>query len=206
MKDDKVIEPFFEIGITHSEDDWGLQTRQRGGGGGAYVWEPALRDDSEVEKLHLPQFEVDKETTADTVAIAREVFGDLLSIRQVGVWWWSLGLTLDLSLWRGLEGIMMDMIERPPLVHRLMSLLRDGTMMKLDQLQDQGLLSLNTEQYVGSGGFGYTPSSAGALPGAGPHGTDVGILREPGDGGDIPRKCSRSSSSPINCPCSNASG
>ncbi len=164
MKDDKVIEPFFEIGMTHSEDDWGLQTRQRGGDGGAYVWEPALRDESEIEKLHPPQFEVDKETTADTVALAREVFGDLLSIRQVGVWWWSLGLTLDFSLWRGLEGIMMDMIDRPPLVHRLMSLLRDGTMMKLDQLQDRGLLSLNAEQYVGSGGFGYTSELPSGVP------------------------------------------
>jgi hypothetical protein len=82
----------------------------------------------------------------------------------VGVWWWSLGLTLDLSLWRGLEGIMMDMIDRPQVIHRLMSLLRDGTLQKLDRLQEQGLLSLNSEQYVGSGGFGYTKELRSGVP------------------------------------------
>jgi hypothetical protein len=156
LKDDKAIEPFFEIGITHGEDDWGPQVRQHGGEGGAYGWEPALREDSDVEKVHPPCIEVDEETTTATIALAREVFGDLLAVRRVGVWWWSLGLTHELSLWRGLEGIMLDMVERPRLVHRLMSILRDGTLRKLDRLQEQGLLSLNTEQYVGSGGFGYT--------------------------------------------------
>jgi hypothetical protein len=164
MKDDKAIEPFFEIGVTHSEDDWGLQARQRGGEGGAYVWEPVLHDESDIEKLHPPRFAVDEETTAATVALAREIFGDLLEIRRVGVWWWSLGLTLDLSLWRGLEGIMMDMIERPQVIHRLMSLLRDGTLQKLDRLQERGLLSLNSEQYVGSGGFGYTRQLPSGVP------------------------------------------
>jgi hypothetical protein len=164
MKDDKVIEAFFEIGITHSEDDWGVQARQRGGEGGAYVWEPALHDESEIDKLHPPRFEMDEETTAGTVALAWEIFGGLLAVRRVGVWWWSLGLTLDLSLWRGLEGIMMDMIERPQVIHRLMSLLRDGTLQKLDRLQERGLLSLNSEQYVGSGGFGYTSQLPSGVP------------------------------------------
>lgn len=156
MKDDKVIEPFFEIGVTHGEDDWGVEARQRGGEGGAYVWEAALREESDVQRLHPPRVAVDEKLTADTVALAREVFGDLLEIRRRGVWWWSLGLTIELSLWRGLEQLMLDMIDRPALVHRLMGLLRDGTLHKLDWLEAQGLLSLNTEQYVGSGGFGYT--------------------------------------------------
>jgi hypothetical protein len=164
MKDDKVIEPFFEIGVTHDEDDWGLAARQRGGEGGAYVWEPALHEEADIEKLHPPCFEVDEETTAETVALAREIFGGLLEIRRAGVWWWSLGLTLDPSLWRGLEGIMMDMIDRPRLIHRLTSLLRDGTLRKLDLLQERGLLGPNTEQYVGSGGFGCTRQLPSGVP------------------------------------------
>ena len=207
MKDDKVIEPFFEIGITHTEDDWGLQARQRGGEGGAYVWEPALHDESEIEQLHPPRFAVDEETTAATVALAREIFGDLLEIRRAGVWWWSLGLTLDLSLWRGLEGIMMDMIERPQVIHRLMGLLRDGTLQKLDRLQEQGLLGLNSEQYVGSGGFGYTRQlPSGSAAGAGSHRRRCGVSARARRRWAYLPPCSPSSSSPISCRCSNASG
>jgi len=164
MKDDKVVEPFFEIGITHGEDDWGVEARQHGGEGGAYAWEAALRGEADVERLHPPRFAVDEATTDGTVALAREIFGDLLEIRRTGVWWWSLGLTLDLSLWRGLEQIMLDMIERPELIHRLMMLLRDGTLAKLDLLERRGLLGLNSEQYVGSGGFGYTRELPSGVP------------------------------------------
>jgi hypothetical protein len=98
------------------------------------------------------------------VALAKDVLGDLLQVRRSGVWWWSLGLTIELSQWRGLEQLMLDMIDRPPLVHRLMGLLRDGTLAKLDWLEQQGLLSLNAEQYVGSGGFGYTSRLPSEVP------------------------------------------
>ncbi len=156
LKDDKVIEQWFDIGYTHSEDDWGFQVRQRGGDGGAYAWEPVIRDEADLERLHPPAFEIDQETTRRTVEEARRVFEGLLEVRLSGVWWWSLGMTLDLALLRGLEGVMLDMIERPGLVHRLMAVLRDGYLRKLDRLETGGLLSLNTDRYVGSGGFGYT--------------------------------------------------
>lgn len=156
MKDDKVIEPYFDIGYTHTEDDWGVHIEQLEGKGGSYVWDAALKDDKDLERLHAPVFEIDFETTNRTIEVAENIFGDLLTVRLVGIWWWSLGMTLDLALLRGLEQMMYDMMERPELVHRIMGILRDGYMKKLDYLEENGLLSSNTDQYVGSGGFGYT--------------------------------------------------
>jgi hypothetical protein len=156
LRDDKVIEPFFQIGYTHSEDDWGVRAVQHGGRGGAYVWEAALREEADVERLHAPRFSIDHRTTEATVALAGEVFSGLLEVRLQGVWWWSLGMTLDLALFRGLEQVMLDMLDRPQLVHRLMGILRDGYLEKLSYLEQQGLLGPNSDTYVGSGGFGYT--------------------------------------------------
>ena len=168
LKDDKVIGPVFDIGYTHTEDDWGLQEKQIGGtGGGSYTWKPALAREEDIEKLHPPVLEIDQATTRETVSLAEETFGDLLQVRLAGVWWWSLGLTLKLSLLRGLQQLMYDLVERPQLVHRLMGILRDGYLQKLQYLESHRLLSPNTDQYVGSGGFGYT----GQLPQGGYHGT-----------------------------------
>jgi len=156
MCDDKVIEPYFDIGYTFSESDWGVQEVMHGGkGGGSYAWEPAIKDISDVERLHHPVIEVDYKTTKQTMELAKDVFGDLLSVRLVGVWWWSLGMTFNLALFRGMEQVMFDMVDNPALVHRLMRILSDGTLSKLDFLEENGLLSLNTDRYVGSGGFGY---------------------------------------------------
>jgi len=120
LQDDKVSEPFFDIGYTHTEDDWGASEKQIGGTeGGSYVWEAALSREEDIEKLHPPAFQIDQETTRQTVSLAEDSFRDLLQVRLTGVWWWSLGLTLNLSLLRGLEQVMYDLVEHPRLVHRL---------------------------------------------------------------------------------------
>lgn len=65
-------------------------------------------------------------------------------------------MTLDLALLRGLEQIMYDMLDNPGLIHNLMNKIQEGTIEKLNYLEKNNLLSLNTSSYVGSGGFGYT--------------------------------------------------
>ncbi len=41
--DDKVIEPFFDIGYTYSESNWGLDMVFYGGtGGGSFIWEKII--------------------------------------------------------------------------------------------------------------------------------------------------------------------
>jgi hypothetical protein len=157
IKDDKVIEQYFDIGYTFTDDGWGLDSKVSGGrDGGSYVWEAPVKNAEDVTKLHYPKIEVDYKTTEDAIAVAEETFGDHLKIRLIGRWWWTLGLTMDLAFLRGLENIMMDMLDSPELIHQLMSILSDGTLKKIDHLEENGLLSLNNDSYVGSGGFGYT--------------------------------------------------
>ena len=66
-------------------------------------------------------------------------------------------MTWDLVNLRGLEQIMFDAYDYPEELHQLMAILRDGTLAKLNFLEENALLSLNNDgTYVGSGGFGYT--------------------------------------------------
>ncbi len=90
-------------------------------------------------------------------SLALEAVGDELEVRSRTRWWWSLGLTWPLIKLRGLEQALLDMYDNPDGLHRLMALLRDGHLAKLDFLEASGLLCLNNDgSYVGSGGFGYT--------------------------------------------------
>lgn len=158
MCDDRVILPFFDVPHVYSESDWGLAPDKIGGqDGGAYVWNAPLKRYEEMDKLHFPSIVVDHETTENVLDLANEVFGDLLAIRLKTNWWWSLGMTWTLVELRGLEQVMLDMIDRPNELHRLMAFLRDAHLAKLDFLEQNGLLSLNNDgDYVGSGGFGWT--------------------------------------------------
>ena len=158
MGDDRVIEPYFNINHLYSESDWGMHEKKIGGiNGGSYVWEAPLKDYADMDKLHFPQIQVNWDDTHRLLDLANQTLGDLLTVRLKTSWWWTLGMTWTLVNLRGLSQMMLDMVDYPNELHRLMAFLRDGHLAKLDFLQENGLLSLNNDgTYVGSGGFGWT--------------------------------------------------
>jgi hypothetical protein len=158
MGDDKVIEPYFNVPYSYSESDWGMHHVQIGGTNfGAYTWDAPLKDyEKDLPLLKFPQITVDFKMTDSVHQLAESIFGDLLSVRVKGMWWWTLGLTWPLINLRGIENYMLDFYLYPEYLHRLMEILRDGHMNKLDFLEANNLLPDNTDMYVGSGGFGYT--------------------------------------------------
>jgi hypothetical protein len=157
VQDDRPIEPVFRIGYTCADSGFGVEERYvHTEKGGSYTWVPAISHRRDLEKLHFQCLEVDRETTERAVVLARDIFGDLLDVRTAGAWWWSLGMTTDLVVLRGMEQVMIDMIDEPHFVHDLMEFLTENTLSKLHFLEVNGLLTPNTDSYLPPGGFGYT--------------------------------------------------
>jgi len=159
MKDDKVIESFFDVPYSYSNDGWGLPIIKIGGeNGGSYMIKQAIEDyERDFPKLHHPRFTIDPSESERVMDLALRIFDGILTVRRKNVWWWTLGMTWNFIDLRGLEGFLCDLIEEPQWVHRMMNLLCEGKLRMLDELEQGGLLALNTGgTYVGSGGFGFT--------------------------------------------------
>jgi len=159
MGDDKPVEPFFDVPFTVSPDDWGVApVYHKTETCGSYVWEAPIRDyETDLKRVHAPRFEIDQETSRGTLQIAHDVFAGLLTVRQKGLWWWSLGLTWPAATFRGLNNILIDFVDHPDELKELLATISRGYMEKLDYLEANGLLSLNNDgTYVGSGGYGFT--------------------------------------------------
>jgi hypothetical protein len=171
LHDDKPLEALFEVGYTYTDSEWGMPEAYHGGAAGqSYTWEGLVRAPEDVQRIGVPKIAVDYHTTVDTLALAAEVFRGILSVGLRGVWWWSLGMTYDLARLVGLEKMLYLMYDDPGMVHRIMGMLRDGYLAKLDFLAADNLLSLNNNHaYVGSGGIGYSRE----LPGRSIEGTGV---------------------------------
>lgn len=157
IKDDKVIEPVFNINHVNRDSGWGLDIKMiHGEKPGSYSWDPPLKDYSDFDKLRAPEIIIDYDLTKKHIELAQDIFGDLLSVRLKSFWWWSLGMTEMLIYLRGIEDMMVDMCVSQEELHKLMNFLMESNIKKLDFLSENSLLSLNTDFYVGSGGFGYT--------------------------------------------------
>ncbi len=160
MKDDKVIEPFFNIPYHYTDSGYGMNEEKisKKADEGSFKYQSPLKDyEKDFDKLKFPKIEVDYNRTNRIKELAGDILGDILTVRVKGVWWWTLGMTWDFIKIRGLENLMLDLLIHPQWVHKLMSFLRDATLKKLEFLEKSNLLSLNNDgTYVGSGGFGWT--------------------------------------------------
>jgi hypothetical protein len=158
MQDDRVIESIFEIPYIASMTDWGMSFEIHGGeNGGAYIWDAPLKEYRDMDKLRFPKITVDYLKTKELKSLAEEVFGEILSVRIKGVWWWSTGLTRTFTELRGLEQTLYDLVDHPNELKDGMSFLRDGTLSMLDFLEKNDLLTLNNDgTYIASGGFGWS--------------------------------------------------
>ena len=86
MRDDRVVEPYFNIPYTYTDTGWGLEKKvKKVMAGGSYTWEAPLKDyDRDFEKLHFPEITVDYETTNTIANLAQEIVGEFLPVRIGG--------------------------------------------------------------------------------------------------------------------------
>lgn len=159
VKDDKVIERYLDVPYSYSDTGWGLELLVEGGDdNGAYHVIPCVNDyETDFPKLKFPDLIIDDVESQKLMELAKSVFDGILEVRRKTTWWWTLGMTWDFINLRGLDNLMLDLILNPDWVHKMMDFLSKGYIKRLDFLEENGYLNVNTEgSYVGSGGLGYT--------------------------------------------------
>jgi hypothetical protein len=128
------------------EHQWGLPIgyTHSGVAGGSWHYDPPLREESDLEKLVPPVYLYDEAATREELDRTRDLLGDLLPVQLYtsnptpGAWLHGYATQL-----RGVQELLFDMMDRPQWVHRLMGILRDGTLGILDQYEQAGVLTLN---------------------------------------------------------------
>lgn len=158
--DDEVLDNRLSVRHVQEETGYGLEPeyhRSESTARGSYIWDAPLREPGDLARLRVPTTTVDWDASQRRREQAQEVFDGILDVQLRTFHWWTLSSVITFARLRGLEQIMVDMVERPQWVHEAMAWFRDAKLQWLDSLEAQGLLCLNNgNDYVGSGGFGFT--------------------------------------------------
>lgn len=166
LRDDWVILPHLKVGLTWTHTGWGLAPGYTHSDmpRGAWHIEPPMKDESDLEKLKVPDIVIDEEATQRNFEMMHDAVGDILEVKiyhRMFIWGFT-GLANVYMYLRGLDQMMYDMIERPEFVHRVMKFLADGNMHMLDQVDAYPRLDLdNDDEYIASGGIGFTDELPG---------------------------------------------
>lgn len=164
--DDNLVEKTWTVRRVIGNTGWGLEPRWHYSREalGARTFDPVITTPADLKKLRFPDVREDTAETARRLAEAQGLFGDILDVQVKGVAGVSFHMMAQYTALRGLEQVMMDMIENPEWLHEAMRLLTEGNRRLVQQYIDQNLLSLNNDwTYQNSGGNGYTDE----LPAAG---------------------------------------
>jgi len=165
LKDDSAFEPYVNILWSVQKDDFGFAVNyQRGENRGSYHWEAPIKDlEQGLKDIKPRQFSVDKARAYAELEIAKKVFAGILDARIRDTHYWTMGLTQECIRLIGLEELMLYMYDQPDNLKAFMAFMRDDHLRYLQWLEENGLLCLNNEDdYLGSGGFGYTRELPGA--------------------------------------------
>jgi len=121
-----------------------------------------IRDFDDLEKIRMPQVTHDEAATEFRYQAMCDLYDGIMPVRKQGqthIWFtpWDY-----LIRWWGVQEAMLDLVQRPDLVHAGVERMVEAWMVELDQFESMNLLSLDANNTrIGSGGYGYTE----ALPG-----------------------------------------
>ncbi len=116
-----------------------------------------IHDFDDLEKIQMPKLSHNEQATEFNYQAMCDLYKDIMPVKKVGqthIWFtpWDY-----LIRWWGIEEAMLDMCERPDLVHAGVERMVDAWMVELDQFTEGNLLSLDCDNTrIGSGGYGYT--------------------------------------------------
>ncbi len=150
IDDDTPVNPFYDLSpvieVTPA-NIWGIDIRQEklDAAGSAWRYLPALNTPEDFDRLVVPHYRYDREATTARYETGRDILDGIMPVRMnpfgpyfsVGTICWGAAML------RGLEPLMLDMIDAPELVHRLMQTMTDGVMNQLDCLETSGLVFPN---------------------------------------------------------------
>ena len=121
-----------------------------------------IKDADDIAKIQMPKITHYEDITDLMYETMRDLFRDIIPVKKVGqthIWFtpWDY-----LIRWWGIQEAMMDLIERPQMVHDGVERMVQAWMVELDQFEEHNLLSLDNRNIrVGSGGYGYTSELPG---------------------------------------------
>ena len=163
MRGDMVVEPIFHCPLVIHDTGFGIDEEvdiaRTDNASTIYSrgFHLQIQDEGDLEKIKTPVVTYDAAATERDEATLQDLFGDLLTIQRRGAPGFWFAPWDELIRWWGVEQAMLDLVLKPELVHQAMDRLVNAYLSRLDQYEEQNLLSLNNDnERIGSGGIGYT--------------------------------------------------
>ena len=146
MPGDMVLRPFLGVGKrVHSTGiGLGVEEHTRLSGQATHIisheYLDQLEEEEALERIRLPVLTYDEEATMAEFTKLGAAVGDILPIRLCGTSAWGVASWDDVSRYRGVTPVLMDLIDRPEYSHRIIEKITQCKIAEFEQREAMGLL------------------------------------------------------------------
>ncbi len=143
LNDDSIFEPWVTVDAVKKGHGWGVETLHHTSGheGGSFKVDYPIKELSDIEKLRMPWHEINEEVTSENAERLTDAIGDIIPINiDRGPYhrMFRGDLSTELGYLRGIENFMLDMIDEPEWMHRLVKFMSDGVLREHDEAESAG--------------------------------------------------------------------
>ncbi len=144
MRVDMVVDPWIDIRKTVRGTGTGIITKEQVSVMDAdnsvvgHSYEDQLQTEDDLEKITMPDPVLDEEATRESEETAREIFDGIIDIRMQGVDP-SYAMWDRLVQWHGVEKSIIDLLDRPDFIHKMMERYTMSMIALTDKLEERGL-------------------------------------------------------------------
>jgi hypothetical protein len=120
-------------------------------------FEDQILTEDDVMKIQVPRVTHHRHRTEEFLHAFHDLFDGIVEVRERGAPGFWFAPWDEIVYWMGVDHLLINLMDKPVLMHTLIDHLVGAFEKALDQYVDQGLLSSNNGNVrVGSGAYGYT--------------------------------------------------
>jgi hypothetical protein len=151
LGDDSIFEPWITVQAVKRCNGWGVSGERHFSdeSGGSFKIDYPIKELSDIDKLRAPWHEIDESATAAKVEELSDAVGDIITInvdRAPAYRMWTGDISTDLGYLRGIENFMMDMLDNPEWLHRLVQFMSNGILHTHNEAELKGDWGLSAHQ------------------------------------------------------------
>lgn len=151
LNDDSIFEPWIDMSAVHKCRKWGISSSlsYSDDPAGSYKEDYPIKELEDIKKMLVPWHEIDEEATERNLSRLSDTVGDLIEInvlRGSPYTMFAGDISTDLGHLRGIENIMLDMMDNPEWFHELLAFMRDGILKAHEEAEKAGDWGLSDHQ------------------------------------------------------------
>jgi hypothetical protein len=151
LRDDSIFEPWLTVSAARTCYGWGLKAERHfsGESRGSYKVDYPIKQLEDAAAMRVPWHGIDEAKTAESAGRLRDAVGDLITVnvdRGPVYTMWNGDLSTDLGHLRGIEHVMLDMLDNPEWLHRLLGFMSRGVLKAQSEAEAAGDLGLCNHQ------------------------------------------------------------